>query len=40
MISLVRRAAALCVLGAALTACATTGTEVAPRPAPSAPAPS
>ncbi|MFJ3019819.1 polysaccharide deacetylase family protein [Streptomyces tendae] len=40
MISLVRRAAALCVLGAALTACGTTGTEVAPRPAPSAPAPS
>ncbi|MFG3130918.1 polysaccharide deacetylase family protein [Streptomyces tendae] len=40
MISLVRRATALCVLGAALTACGTTGTEVAPRPAPSAPAPS
>ncbi|MFF4471449.1 polysaccharide deacetylase family protein [Streptomyces sp. NPDC001599] len=40
MISLVRRATALCVLGAALTACGTTGAEQAPRPAPSAPAPS
>ncbi|MFL9653568.1 polysaccharide deacetylase family protein [Streptomyces sp. PB17] len=40
MISLVRRATALCVLGAALTACGTTRAEVAPRPAPSAPAPS
>lgn len=40
MISLVRRATALCLLGAALTACGTTGAEVAPRPAPSAPAPS
>ncbi|MFJ7239131.1 polysaccharide deacetylase family protein [Streptomyces olivaceus] len=40
MITLVRRATALCVLGAALTACGTTAAEVAPRPAPSAPAPS
>ncbi|MFD5649656.1 polysaccharide deacetylase family protein [Streptomyces sp. NPDC127039] len=40
MITLVRRAAALCALGAALAACGTTGAEVAPRPAPSAPAPS
>ncbi|MFC9467497.1 polysaccharide deacetylase family protein [Streptomyces coelicoflavus] len=40
MISLVRRATALCVLGAALTACGTTGTGQNPRPAPSAPAPS
>ncbi|MCM1936749.1 polysaccharide deacetylase family protein [Streptomyces sp. G3] len=40
MISLVRRAAALCALGAALTACGTSGAGQAPRPAPSAPAPS
>ncbi|MET9352553.1 polysaccharide deacetylase family protein [Streptomyces sp. NPDC006617] len=40
MITLVRRATALCVLGAALAACGTTGAEQAPRPAPSAPAPS
>ncbi|MFE5262005.1 polysaccharide deacetylase family protein [Streptomyces coelicoflavus] len=40
MISLVRRATALCVLGAALTACGTTGPGQNPRPAPSAPAPS
>ncbi|NEC32339.1 polysaccharide deacetylase family protein [Streptomyces rubrogriseus] len=40
MITLVRRATALCVLGAALAACGTTGAEQTPRPAPSAPAPS
>ncbi|MGV9983467.1 polysaccharide deacetylase family protein [Streptomyces olivaceus] len=40
MITLVRRATAFCVLGAALTACGTTAAEVAPRPAPSATAPS
>ncbi|AIJ12592.1 MULTISPECIES: polysaccharide deacetylase family protein [Streptomyces] len=40
MITLVRRATALCVLGAALAACGTTGAEQAPRPAPSAPDPS
>ncbi|MEV7219199.1 polysaccharide deacetylase family protein [Streptomyces sp. NPDC093681] len=40
MISLVRRAAALCALGAALTACGTSGAGQTPRPAPSAPAPS
>ncbi|MFJ6074148.1 polysaccharide deacetylase family protein [Streptomyces sp. NPDC093065] len=40
MITLVRRATAFCVLGAALTACGTTGTGQTPRPAPSAPAPS
>ncbi|MFG2680845.1 polysaccharide deacetylase family protein [Streptomyces sp. NPDC048392] len=40
MITLVRRATALCVLGAALAACGTTGAEQAPRPAPSAPVPS
>ncbi|MGW4547268.1 polysaccharide deacetylase family protein [Streptomyces violaceorubidus] len=40
MITLVRRAAALCALGAALAACGTTGTEQTPHPAPSAPAPS
>ncbi|MEU9517490.1 polysaccharide deacetylase family protein [Streptomyces sp. NPDC048224] len=40
MITLVRRATALCVLGAALAACGTTGSGTAPRPAPSAPAPS
>ncbi|MFA3876112.1 polysaccharide deacetylase family protein [Streptomyces sp. MMCC 100] len=40
MITLVRRATALCVLGAALTACGTTGAGQTPRPAPSAPAPS
>ncbi|WP_164412171.1 polysaccharide deacetylase family protein [Streptomyces salinarius] len=40
MISLVRRATALCTLGAALTACGTTGAGQTPRPAPSAPAPS
>ncbi|CAM5593323.1 polysaccharide deacetylase family protein [Streptomyces violaceorubidus] len=40
MITLVRRAAALCVLGAALAACGTTGAEQTPRPSPSAPAPS
>ena len=39
MITLVRRATALCVLGAALAACGTTGAET-PRPVPSAPAPS
>ncbi|MGM9347784.1 polysaccharide deacetylase family protein [Streptomyces salinarius] len=40
MISLVRRATALCALGAALTACGTSGAGQTPRPAPSAPAPS
>ncbi|MER6163559.1 polysaccharide deacetylase family protein [Streptomyces violaceorubidus] len=40
MITLVRRAAALCALGAALAACGTTGTEQTPHSAPSAPAPS
>ncbi|WP_233645412.1 polysaccharide deacetylase family protein [Streptomyces sp. BSE6.1] len=40
MISLLRRAAALCALGAALTACGTSGAGQTPRPAPSAPAPS
>ncbi|OWA18793.1 polysaccharide deacetylase [Streptomyces sp. CS159] len=40
MISLVRRTTALCVLGAALAACGTSGTGQTPRPAPSAPAPS
>lgn len=40
MISLVRRATALCALGAALTACGTTGAGQTPRPAPSVPAPS
>ncbi|MFC9053460.1 polysaccharide deacetylase family protein [Streptomyces anthocyanicus] len=40
MITLVRRATALCVLGAALAACGTTGAEQAPLPAPSAPDPS
>ncbi|MET7813563.1 polysaccharide deacetylase family protein [Streptomyces sp. NPDC005395] len=40
MISLVRRAAALCALGAALTACGTSGAGQTLRPAPSAPAPS
>ncbi|MFE7728637.1 polysaccharide deacetylase family protein [Streptomyces anthocyanicus] len=40
MITLVRRATALCVLGAALAACGTTGAEQAPRPAPSVPDPS
>ncbi|WKX17997.1 polysaccharide deacetylase family protein [Streptomyces sp. HUAS CX7] len=40
MISLVRRAAALCALGAALTACGTSGAGQTPRPAPSVPAPS
>ncbi|AIV33634.1 polysaccharide deacetylase family protein [Streptomyces sp. MPA0124] len=40
MISLVRRATALCALGAALTACGTTGAGQTPRPAPSAAAPS
>jgi len=39
VITLVRRATALCVLGAALAACGTTGAET-PRPVPSAPAPS
>ncbi|MZD56120.1 polysaccharide deacetylase, partial [Streptomyces sp. SID5606] len=33
MITLVRRAAALCVLGAALAACGTSGPAQAPRPA-------
>ncbi|MGW8062637.1 polysaccharide deacetylase family protein [Streptomyces ziwulingensis] len=37
MITLVRRATALCVLGAALTACGTAEDPQAPRPAPSAP---
>ncbi|WP_053665740.1 polysaccharide deacetylase family protein [Streptomyces sp. NRRL F-7442] len=37
MITLVRRATALCVLGAALTGCGTAETPQAPRPAPSAP---
>lgn len=36
MTTLVRRATALCVLGAALAACGTTGAPQAPRPAPSA----
>ncbi|AXL91612.1 polysaccharide deacetylase [Streptomyces sp. CB09001] len=40
MITLVRRATALCVLGAALAACGTTGADQTPRPAPTAPAPS
>ncbi|MEV8125892.1 polysaccharide deacetylase family protein [Streptomyces sp. NPDC085944] len=40
MISLVRRATVLCALGAALTACGTSGAGQTPRPAPSAPAPS
>ncbi|MEU9649951.1 polysaccharide deacetylase family protein [Streptomyces sp. NPDC048110] len=40
MISLVRRATALCALGAALTACGTSRAGQTPRPAPSAPAPS
>ncbi|MFE1201004.1 polysaccharide deacetylase family protein [Streptomyces sp. NPDC058762] len=40
MISLVRRATALCALGAALTACGATDAGQTPRPAPSAPAPS
>ena len=40
MISLVRRATALCALGAALTACGATGAGQTPRPAPSAAAPS
>lgn len=40
MISLVRRATALCALGAALTACGTSGAGQTPRPAPSVPAPS
>ncbi|MFF7610085.1 polysaccharide deacetylase family protein [Streptomyces parvulus] len=37
MITLVRRAAALCVLGAALAACGTSGSAPAPRPASGAP---
>ncbi|MFG3318426.1 polysaccharide deacetylase family protein [Streptomyces sp. NPDC048171] len=37
MITLVRRATALCVLGAALAACGTSESPRAPRPAPSAP---
>ncbi|MFI5857587.1 polysaccharide deacetylase family protein [Streptomyces parvulus] len=37
MITLVRRAAALCVLGAALAACGTSGSAQAPRPASGAP---
>ncbi|MBQ0884770.1 polysaccharide deacetylase family protein [Streptomyces sp. RM72] len=40
MITLVRRTAMLCALGAALAACGTTGADQSPRPAPSAPAPS
>ncbi|MFE2457227.1 polysaccharide deacetylase family protein [Streptomyces sp. NPDC059402] len=40
MISLVRRATALCALGAALTACGATGAGQTPRPAPSAAPPS
>ncbi|MEU1047475.1 polysaccharide deacetylase family protein [Streptomyces sp. NPDC005897] len=40
MITLVRRTAVLCALGAALAACGTTGVDQSPRPAPSAPAPS
>ncbi|MFD5970777.1 polysaccharide deacetylase family protein [Streptomyces sp. NPDC060311] len=40
MISLVRRATAVCALGAALTACGATDAGQTPRPAPSAPAPS
>jgi peptidoglycan/xylan/chitin deacetylase (PgdA/CDA1 family) len=40
VISLVRRATALCALGAALTACGATGAGQTPRPAPSAATPS